>query len=44
MRLQSWSLTLSGDNGLAAVPEPAEIAGVVGLGLLAVAAWRRKKH
>ena len=44
MRLQSWSLTLSGDNGLAAVPEPAEMAGVVGLGLLAVAAWRRRKH
>jgi hypothetical protein len=38
MRLQSWSLTLTG-----AVPEPAEMAGVVGLGLLAVAAWRRRK-
>ncbi len=44
MRLENWSLTLSGDNGLAAVPEPAEMAGVVGFGLLAVAAWRRRKH
>jgi hypothetical protein len=44
MRLQSWSLTLTGDNGLAAVPEPAEIAGVIGFGLFAFAAWRRRKH
>ena len=44
MRLQSWSLTLTGDNGLAPVPEPAEIAGVIGFGLFAFAAWRRRKH
>ena len=44
MRLQSWSLILTGDNGIAPVPEPAEMAGVAGLGLLAVAAWRRRKQ
>jgi len=44
MRLESWSLTLTGDNGLVPVPEPAEIAGVIGFGLFAFAAWRRRKH
>lgn len=43
MRLQSWSLTLTGDNGLAPVPEPAGIATAFGAGLLAFAAWRRRK-
>ena len=43
MRLQSWSLSLSGDNGLAAVPEPSAIAAVAGLGLLGFALSRRRK-
>ena len=44
MRLQAWSLTLTGDNGLAPVPEPEEMATAFGAGLLAVAAWRGRKR
>lgn len=39
MRLESWSLTLT---GYTAVPEPAAVTVVTGLGLLAVAGIRRR--
>ena len=43
MRLESWSLTFTGDDGLSAVPEPASVAVFTGLGLIGFALWRRKK-
>jgi hypothetical protein len=39
MRLESWSLTLT---GYTAVPEPASVTALTGLGLLAVAVIRRR--
>lgn len=39
MRLESWSLTLT---GYTAVPEPAAVTALTGLGLLAVAVVRRR--
>ncbi len=40
MTLNSWSLNLTGDNGIAAVPEPKSWA-LMGAGLLALVAGRR---
>ena len=40
-RLDGWSLEISGD--LPPIPEPAETAGVIGLGLGLFAVWRRRR-
>ena len=42
MRLNSWTLTLTGENGAAAIPEPATwAAGLALLGLVGATWWRR---
>lgn len=42
MRLVSWSITLTGDNGAQAIPEPSTYAaGVALLGLIGATWWRR---